>query len=92
MKLRAFFAGTLIAAAIMPTQARADERERPWVGQRQQEGLRRVPEPPLRWQEEREDARGRGSRLTVEERQQLRQDIRRHGRDLYRERPRHFRD
>lgn len=86
MKFPIILAGILLwAATAAPAQAQQDRRERAWAVERQQErDARREGGPSDRIGGE----RGRYGHLTPEERQQLRRDIREHGRDVYRDRPR----
>ncbi len=83
LKLRALLAGCLIVAAMIPSaQARPNGNERQREPERQQREHRREAEPPRHQGEQ-----GRSGRMTPEERQQLRQDIREYGRDVYRDGP-----
>lgn len=90
VKFPIFLAGILLAAAsVAPAQARQDRREAAWAAERQQDrDVRRGGEPSRRQSDRMTDERGRFGHLTPEERQQLRRDIREHGRDVYRDRPR----
>lgn len=91
MRLAVFLAGIVIAlAASLPAQAQPGGRERGWGAERQQQEFRRDGDLQRRQQERMSGEQGRPGRLTPEERQQLRRDIREHGRDVYRERPRRF--
>lgn len=84
--------GILVAVtASLPAQAQPVARDPSWRAERQQQReLRRDEEMQRRRQERMTDEEGRQGRLTPEERQQLRRDIREHGRDVYRNRPRNF--
>lgn len=90
MKFPIFLAGILLAtASIVPAQAQQDRRERAWAVERQQErDVRREGGPSHGPSDRIGGERGRYGHLTPEERQQLRRDIREHGRDVYRDRPR----
>lgn len=89
MKRIATLAGILVAlAASLPAQAQAGDGQRRFERFQQQREMRR--EEFQHHQLEREGQQGRYGRLTPEERQQLRRDIREHGREVYRDRPRRF--
>lgn len=92
MKYLALLVGMLVAvAASLPVQAQPGARDPSWRAERQQQReLRRDEEMQRRRQERMTDEQDRQGRLTPEERQQLRRDIREHGRDVYRNRPRNF--
>lgn len=100
MKRLTALAGILLAlAASLPAQAQPGDGPRRFERFQQQRELRREEfqrqreqrrEEFQRRQEERAEQEGRPGRLTPEERQQLRRDIREHGRDVYRNRPRRF--
>lgn len=82
-------AGALMAVAVgVPARAQPGDGTRNFERFHQQREMRR--EEFQRRHQEREEREGRPGRLTLEERQQLRRDIREHGRDVYRERPRRF--
>jgi len=66
-----------------PQQERNVQKQREFQRQRE---FRRDEETQRR----RDEGEERPGRLTPEERQQLRRDIREHGRDVYRDRPRRF--
>ena len=70
-------------------QPRRLERPQQRDFQRQRDS-RREEELQRRQQDRMAGEDGRQGRLSPEERQQLRRDIREHGRDVYRERPRRF--
>lgn len=99
MKFMALLAGFFVAAmSSLPAHAQPAGRdfprrfERPQQQrdfQRQRE-FRREEEMQRRQQDRMAGEEGRQGRLTPEERQQLRRDIREHGRDVYRDRPRNF--
>lgn len=77
--------------AVSPAQAQPGGRDPSWrVERQQQRDLRREDEMQRRRLERMAGEEGRHGRLSPEERQQLRRDIREHGRDVYRERPRRF--
>jgi Skp family chaperone for outer membrane proteins len=88
----AALAGILIAlAASLPAQAQPGDGSRRIERFQQQREFQRQREQEFqRRQFEREEREGRPGRLSPEERQQLRRDIREHGRDVYRDRPRRF--
>lgn len=89
MKFPACLAGVFLAAAVsLPAQAQPGGRERAWGAEQQQRGFRQDAESQRRQQERAAAEQGRQGRLTAEERQQLRRDIREHGRDVYGDRPR----
>lgn len=89
MKHFATLAGVLLAlVASLPAQAQPGDGQRRFERFQQQREMRR--EEFQRRQFERDGQEGRPGRLTPEERQQLRRDIREHGRDVYRDRPRRF--
>ncbi|BBO20752.1 MAG: hypothetical protein AMXMBFR31_13840 [Candidatus Desulfobacillus denitrificans] len=100
MKLQLVVAGWLIAlGASSPALAQtagADRPSRPERSQQQREEFhpqrefRREQEFQRRRLERAEGGEGRPGRMTPEERQQLRRDIREHGRDVYHDRPRRF--
>jgi len=82
-------AGALLAlVASLPAQAQPGDGQRRFERFQQQREMRR--EEFQRRPLERDGEEGRPGRLTPEERQQLRRDIREHGRDVYRDRPRRF--
>lgn len=87
MRFLAFWVAFWTALTGLSAQADPGERERYWRDERPRRELRRDDETMRRLQQERmggEPARGR---FTHEERQQLRRDIREHGRSVYRDRP-----
>ncbi len=95
MKRLASLAGALVVlmaglpALAQPAGSDASRRFERFQQQRElqrQRELRREQEFQRRPQE-RQEQEGRPGRLTPEERQQLRRDIREHGRDVYRHRP-----
>ena len=89
MKRFATLAGVLLVlVASLPAQAQPGDGQRRFERFQQQREMRR--EEFQRRQFERDGQEGRPGRLTPEERQQLRRDIREHGRDVYRDRPRRF--
>ncbi len=99
MNFLALCAGVFLTlTASLPAQAQWAGRDQPrrmerqQVDRQQQGEFRRQRE--FRRDEElqrrRDEDEGRQGRLTPEERQQLRRDIREHGRDVYRDRPRRF--
>lgn len=92
MKFPAFLAGIFVAVtASLPAQAQPGGRDPAWRAERQQQReFRRDEEMQRRHQDRMAGEEGRHGRLTPEERQQLRRDIREHGRDVYRDRPRRF--
>lgn len=91
MKLLAAFAGIFIAlTASLPAQAQSYDREQQRRFQQERQQL-----PPRDAGAPRQDERGAGrqshpGQMTPEERRQLRRDIREHGREVYRDRPRRF--
>lgn len=88
MKRLTVLAGVLLAlAAGLPAQAQPGDGRHRFERQQQREFRR---EEVQRRQQERDEREGRQGRLTPEERQQLRRDIREHGRDVYRDHPRRF--
>lgn len=97
MKYLAFLAGVLATVvASLPAHAQPGGREHSWRVERQQQRdfrnqreFRREEESQRRQQDQRANE-GRPGRLTPEERQQLRRDIREHGRDVYHDRQRRF--
>lgn len=92
MKYLTFLAGVFLAvAASAPAQAQPGGRERAWGAERQQQReFRRDEDLQRRQQDRMMGEQRRPGRLTPEERQQLRRDIREHGRDVYRDHPRRF--
>lgn len=100
MKRLAVLAGVLAAlAASLPAQAQPGDGMRRFEHLQRQRELHRGDfqrQREMRREEfqrhplEREGQEGRPGRLTPEERQQLRRDIREHGREVYRDRPRRF--
>lgn len=92
MNYPTFLAAIFVALiAVSPAQAQPGGRDSSWrVERQQQRDLRREDEMQRRRQERMAGEEGRHGRLSPEERQQLRRDIREHGRDVYRERPRRF--
>mgnify|MGYP000858275341 CR=1 FL=1 len=95
MKRYAVLAGVLLTlVASLPAQAQPGDGSRRFERLQQQREFQRQREMRReefqRRQQEREEQEGRPGRLTPEERQQLRRDIREHGRDVYRDRPRRF--
>jgi Spy/CpxP family protein refolding chaperone len=92
VKCLTFLAGVFLAvAASAPAQAQPGGRERTWGAERQQQREFRRDENLQRRQQDRMTGeQRRPGRLTPEERQQLRRDIREHGRDVYRDHPRRF--
>lgn len=100
MKCLTALAGILLAlAASLPAQAQPGDGQRRFERYQQQREFRREEvqrqrefrrEELQRRQQEHDEPEGRQGRLTPEERQQLRRDIREHGRDVYRDRPRRF--
>lgn len=96
MNYLALITGVFLAVtASLPAYAQPAGRDQPQRFERpqqrdfqQQRELRR--EEFQRRQQERQEQEGRPGRLTPEERQQLRRDIREHGRDVYRPRQRRF--
>ena len=79
-----------MAVACLPAQAQPAGRDPAWRAERQQLRELRREEEMQRRHQERMSEEGRQGRLTPEERQQLRRDIREHGRDVYRDHPRRF--
>lgn len=98
MNYRALLAGVFtIVISSLPAYAQPAGRDQPRRFERQQQRdfqrqreLGRDEEIQRRQQERMENREERQGRLTPEERQQLRRDIREHGRDVYRDRPRRF--
>jgi len=92
VKCLTFLAGVFLAvAASAPAQAQPGGRERTWGAERQQQReFRRDEDLQRRQQDRMTGEQRRPGRLTPEERQQLRRDIREHGRDVYRDHPRRF--
>lgn len=100
MKLQVMMAGLLIALGagcpVLAQTAGGDNRSRLERGQQQREEFhqqrefRREQELQRRQLERGDGGEGRPGRMTPEERQQLRRDIREHGRDVYRDRPRRY--
>lgn len=100
MKSLTALAGVLLAlAASLPAQAQPGDGQRRFERYQQQREFRREEaqrqrefrrEEFQRRQQEHDNRAGRQDRLTPEERQQLRRDIREHGRDVYRDRPRRY--
>ncbi|MBV6474740.1 MAG: hypothetical protein MOGDAGHF_00228 [Rhodocyclaceae bacterium] len=93
MKYRvAIIASLLLAcAASPPVQAQPGGRDPAWRAERQpQRDAQRDDEMQRRQQERMSGEQGRRGRLSPEEREQLRRDIRQHGRDVYRDRSRRF--
>lgn len=95
MKRFAALAGIFMALAVsLPAQAQPGDGPRRFERFQQQRDFQRQREMRReefqRQQQERQEQEGRPGRLTPEERQQLRRDIREHGRDVYRDRPRRF--
>lgn len=97
MKRLLSLAGILVAlAASLPAHAQpGGDNSRRFERFQQQREIRRQREDRReqsfqRRQEDGQQGEGRPGRLTPEERQQLRRDIREHGRDVYRDRPRRF--
>ncbi|MDT3735821.1 MAG: hypothetical protein ROZ00_06330 [Denitratisoma sp.] len=91
MKQLVLLAGVLVAlAASMPALAQPGGRERAWGDERQQREYRPDEGRQRRQQDGMSGEQGRAGRLTPEERLQLRRDIREHGRDVYRDRPKRF--
>ncbi len=89
MKRLAALAGALLTlAAVLPAQAQPGDGQHRFERFQQQREARR--EELQHRRQERHEQEGRPGRLTPEERQQLRRDIREHGRDVYRDRPRRF--
>lgn len=82
----------MVLAASMPALAQPGGRERAWGAERQQQQREYRPDEDRqrRQQDRMSGEQGRAGRLTPEERLQLRRDIREHGRDVYRERPKRF--
>lgn len=92
MNYLALLAGVFVAVmSSLPAYAQPAGRDHPRRFERQQQReFRRDEELQRRQQDRMAGEEGRQGRLTPEERQQLRRDIREHGRDVYRDRPRHF--
>lgn len=97
MNYLALIAGVFVAvASSLPAHAQPAGRDQPRRFERpQQRDFQRQrefrrDEELQRRQQGRQEQEGRPGRLTPEERQQLRRDIREHGRDVYRDRPRRF--
>ena len=95
MKRLVVLAGLLSAlAASLPAQAQPGERpgrfERIQQRDAQQQREFRREQELQRRQLQRHEHENRRERMTPEERQQLRRDIRERGRDVYRDRPRRF--
>jgi len=100
VKRFATLAGVLISLVLsLPAQAQPGDGSRRFERFQQQREMRREEfqrqrefrrEEFQRRQQEREEREGHPGRLSPEERQQLRRDIREHGRDVYRDRPRRF--
>ncbi len=89
MKRSALLAGFLLALLSgLPAQAQSDGRDPAWRDAQQRREPRREQEP--RHAEDPAGARRQGERLSREERQQLRRDIRQYGRDVYHDRSRRF--
>jgi len=83
LSFRFFLAGVLLAGATAAlAQAQPGDRERVQDAGRQQRDTR-YELPPPRQMDRLGDERGGFSHLTPDERQQLRRDIREHGRDVY---------
>lgn len=89
MKYLAILAGVFASVmASWPVQAQPGGKESAWRAQRQAQGeFRRDEEMQRRRQERKAGEEERQGRLSPEERQQLRRDIREHGRDVYRDHP-----
>jgi hemolysin activation/secretion protein len=89
---QAFLAGVFaMAMASMPAYAQPGGRDPSWRAERQQQReFRRDENMQQRRHERMAGPEERHGRLSPEERQQLRRDIREHGRDVYRDRPRRF--
>lgn len=95
MKILALCAGVFLTVTTsLPVHAQPSGRDHPRRFERQQQDRDILRHRELRrdqeFQHRREDDEGRRGRLTPEERQQLRRDIREHGRDVYRDRPHRF--
>jgi hypothetical protein len=92
VKQLVLIAGVFVAlAASVPALAQPGGRERARGAERPQQRDYRPDEDRQRRQQERMSGeQGRAGRLTPEERLQLRRDIREHGRDVYRDRPKRF--
>lgn len=99
MKLLAALAGIFIVlTASLPARAQPYDRDQPRRFQRFQQERQHVPQRELPRRgagDPRQDERGAGEQarpgqLSPEERRQLRRDIREHGREVYRDRPRRF--
>lgn len=99
MKLLAALAGIFIVlTASLPAQAQQPGREQPRRFQRFQQERPQQPQRELPRRgagDPRQDERGAGEpsrpgQLSPEERRQLRRDIREHGREVYRDRPRRY--
>jgi len=91
----ALIAGVFVAVtSSLPAQAQPSGRDHPRRFERQQQDSDIQRHRDMRRDQEfrhrREDDEGRRGRLTPEERQQLRRDIREHGRDVYRDRLHRF--
>lgn len=86
MRYPAFLLGVFLAVSV-PAQAQPGGRERA-PGADQQHELRREGDLQRRQRDRMAGEQGRQGRLSSEERLQLRRDIREHGRDVYRDRPR----
>lgn len=80
----------LLASLPALAQTQPDGHERGRDAGRHQQDFRRDGDLQRRQQDRMEGGQGQHGRLTPEERQQLRRDIREHGRDVYRDRPRRF--
>lgn len=91
MKYLTFLAGVFVALAVsLPAQAQPGGRERAWGAERRQQQQREFRRDGELQRRQQDRMAGEEGRLTPEERQQLRRDIREHGRDVYRDRPRRF--
>lgn len=92
MNYLALIVGVFVAVtASLPVYAQPAGRDQPRRFERPlQREFRRDEELQRRQMERTENREAQQGRLTPEERQQLRRDIREHGRDVYRDRPRRF--
>ncbi len=92
MNYPALIVGVFVAVtASLPVYAQPAGRDQPRRFERPlQREFRRDEELQRRQLERTENREAQQGRLTPEERQQLRRDIREHGRDVYRDRPRRF--
>lgn len=97
MNRTVLLAGAFVALLCgLPAQAQTGDGSRRFDRSQQQRELQHQREARReqefqRRQQERQEGAARPGRLTPEERQQLRRDIREHGRDVYRDGPRRHR-